>query len=397
MNVWGKRSFEAAFPNDAIFGTVIAREQLLTSTISGLGGDLTINGNGGGVTLNGNGNDVNMNAKSVHITTDDANGGLFVTGGTSNVSINAQKGIEAQYLQLDQSVSGAGVTTPSVQNPGGELRLEADEAVLITSGVASESEIVLTGWGVTTNTNIGMAINGANAGDFSLVLDRGINCQHVGTLIVRANTVTSALSDLAITAGNLVAITANQFSITTPIQYKPSINNNPIITRSFIMPVQVSYTPAGPSLRIVTGGSYGAWDYAANQLGTGSCIDTTFAGTYDALALATNDMDLRIRTSGGPDLFVLNTNQVTTAADIIVTYNVRLFSVVTVSGAAGTLRTTMTSTVARLGGGGVPTVITNFVLERPIDTTVANFIDYYYGLSSPTANLTTESLISDRV
>src|SRR5215467_13102840 len=115
MNVWGKRSFSIAFPNDATFGTVTVNDRLNVNEIDAIGGGpITINPGPIGLNVNGNIDTASLTG----LQTINSNGALALTVGgdmttsvTGNFPLTASGGITLVSTAdaTVQSVSGQAI------------------------------------------------------------------------------------------------------------------------------------------------------------------------------------------------------------------------------------------------------------------------------------------------
>lgn len=333
MNVWGKRAYSVAFPNDATFGTVTVNNQLNTNHIAAIGsGPLAIDGGSGGIEFTGpiDTDGVVNGLQNLH-----SNGGLsLVVAGTMTTNIGGDENTTTSGT-VNESSSGS----YNITSTAGDVNLISN-----TGGVLAQGQTVIT-------------------------------LQNTST----ANTITmDQLGDIQVVTHGILGIQSDNGM---------SLNGNPFFTRNYINTAQLTYTPCGPNLvqAIPDGGFF--WDFPSG-VSAGFETQVFVSGLYDGLASSPNQMEWQIR-NGVAIIFGQFTNALASQlSPFPISYDAKFYIVVVSAGVSGVVRVKMECHTSAQGGEQ-PERYTQYVTDATMDTTSAVSLEFLYRTVNASANLST--------
>jgi len=313
MNVWGKRTFSVAFPDNPTFDTATVTDHISTDDIQSNGGELKLDGAGNGVLLQG-----------AHV----------------NVNLTDPAGMNINCI-------------PPYTAP---LNVDVSDAILNAANIH-------------VNASQNLHLTGGDSG--------GINI----------DTFPTATGNMYINTGPIV-VTTN-----TPMKVDSGTNPGAVGCLNWISSSKVTYTPAGAGPQIaIPPGSVFAFRFPANTLTPGRSWETTIVGNYDGLAASGNTIQFAV--NGGPvsgdNWFAQALNPLASQVFGFTIYFRVKFSFNIVDNSPGTVRISMDAQLTANGSASGPERATLITTDSAFDPTVLNQLQFFYTLTNPGANITTD-------
>lgn len=342
-NVWGKRSFSAAFPDDLNVNTVVAQTSVATPLLKPTTGPLVLDGEG----------------LPVHIQSTGGATALAVTGPATITAFPTSLTCNGSVFGFDVHASSALVGN-SVTSVNGMLMTHPSAAAIESnpgpmSIIAHGGALTMAGQtGLTVSAVSGNATINASAGDVVVNAPAG----HI---------LTSARSLL--------------------------LNQLPVGVQTYQNTLQANYTPAGAGLVSAipdASGPYFGW-LAGWEQRVGWGWEYEFEGDLQCTVGSSNQLEVHVL--GGPaaatPMFAQFTNAIanTGVGPFDSGYKAKLRFAIVSLGGAGTARVSMEFNSAKGGGDGLPVSFTQIVSDFAYDSTIQQVFTVQLKTADPAANL----------
>lgn len=368
MNVWGKRTFSAAFPDDPVFRTVTVTDHVEAKEITPADGDqLVLNGNSAAVLVTADG----PLALSVPTTSSLSN----IVSSTVNVS---------NY-----------VSAQLIKNTSGDVNLQAAHAIHLQTGSGNGS-VVITGSDSSIPTHPGLVVFApietnevANSAGALTIYSGGL-LQQLGATGFNIHA-TSGDGVLQVDNGNLhLQASTGRVELTGRSLL---LNLLPVPVQTYQNTLQATYSPAGAGLvSAIPDGSgpyFGFLSGWEQQAGWG--WEYTWSGDIQALVGQPNQLEIQIQAgaSGTTLLWSQFTNPIAniTGGPFDCGYTAKVTFAIVTTGSGGTARVNLEYRASKGGGDGLPLVYTTLTSNVSYNSTTQQVFTVWFRHSEPTADL----------